>query len=42
MTLFLGDEVLLIALDELASTVVAMMVLFAVMNMPIFLKLGGD
>ena len=30
----------LIALDELASTVVAVMVLFAVMNVPIFLILS--
>ena len=36
-----GDEVLLAALDKLAPTVVAVMVLFAVMNMPIFLVLGG-
>ena len=36
-----GDEVLLAALDKLAPTVVAVMVLFAVMNVPVFLKLGG-
>ena len=39
-TLFIRDEVLLEALDELASTVVAVMVLFAVVNMAIFLILG--
>ena len=39
--LVLRDEVLLEALDELASTVVAVMVLFAVMNVTIFLILGG-
>jgi len=32
---------LLAALDELAPTVVAVMVLFAVMNVPIFLVFGG-
>ena len=32
---------MLAALDELASAVVAVMVLFAVMNVPVFLKLGG-
>src|SRR5262249_32434938 len=40
-TLVIGDEVLRGALDELASAVVAVMVLFAVMNVPVFLKLGG-
>src|SRR5262249_30128222 len=35
------DEILLIALDELASTVVAMMVLFAIVNVTIFLVFGG-
>ena len=34
------DEVLCAALDELASTVVAVMVLFAIMNVSIFLILG--
>ena len=34
------DEVLLAALDELAPPVVAVMVLFAVMNVPVFLYLG--
>ena len=34
------DKVLLEALDELASTVVAVMVLFAVVNVPIFLILS--
>jgi hypothetical protein len=34
------DEVLFAALDELAPTVVAVMVLFAVMNVPVFLYLG--
>jgi hypothetical protein len=38
--LVLRDEVLLTALDELTPTVVAVMVLFAVMNVTIFLKLG--
>src|SRR5262249_50621950 len=33
--------ILLIALDELASTVVAMMVLFAIVNVTIFLVFGG-
>ena len=40
-TLVLRDEVLLEALDELASTVVAVMILFAVVNVTIFLILGG-
>ena len=40
-TLVLRDEVLLAALDKLASTVVAVMILFAVVNVAIFLKLGG-
>ena len=35
------DEVLLEALDKLASTVLALMVLFAVVNVTIFLVLGG-
>jgi hypothetical protein len=39
-TRVLRDEVWLAALDELASTVVAVMVLFAVVHMPIFLTLG--
>jgi hypothetical protein len=39
--LFSRDEVLLAALDKLASTIVAVMVLFAVMNVPVFLKLVG-
>jgi len=39
--LVLRDEVLLTALDELASTVVAVMILFAIMNVPVFLILGG-
>jgi len=32
---------LLKALDELASTVIAVMILFAVVNVPVFLKLWG-
>jgi hypothetical protein len=36
-----GDGVLLAALDKLASTVVAVMVLFAIVNVAIFLKLRG-
>jgi hypothetical protein len=40
-TLVLCDEVWLAALDALASAVVAMMVLCAVVNVTIFLKLGG-
>jgi hypothetical protein len=40
-TLVIGDEVLLAALDKLAPTVVAVMVLFAIVNVAIFLKLGG-
>jgi hypothetical protein len=39
-TLVLRDEVLCEALDELASTIVAVMVLFTVVNMTIFLVLG--
>jgi len=39
--LVLGDEVLLEALYELAPTIVAVMVLFAVMNVTVFLVLGG-
>jgi hypothetical protein len=35
------DEVLLAALDKQASTIMAVMVLFAVMNVTVFLKLGG-
>jgi len=38
-TLFIRDEVLLEALDELAATVVAWMILFAVVNVTIFLIL---
>ena len=37
----LRDEVLFEALDKLAPTVVAVMVLFAVVNVTIFLILGG-
>src|SRR4029453_935615 len=39
--LVLRDEILLTALDEWASTVVAMMVLFAIVNVTIFLVFGG-
>ena len=39
-TLVLRDEVLLEAVDKLAATVVALMVLFAVVNVAIFLVLG--
>jgi hypothetical protein len=39
-SLVLRDEVWLAALDELASTVVAVMVLFTVMNVTIFLVPG--
>jgi hypothetical protein len=39
-TPFIRDEVLLEALDKLASTVVAVMVLFAIMNVTIFLVPG--
>jgi hypothetical protein len=39
--LFSRNEVLLAALDKLASTIMAVMVLFAVVNVAIFLKLGG-
>ena len=35
------DKILVEALDKLASTAVAVMILFAVVNMPVFLKLGG-
>jgi hypothetical protein len=35
------DEILFEALDKLASTAVAVMILFAVVNVPVFLKLGG-
>jgi hypothetical protein len=35
------DEILLAALDELASTVLALVVLLAVMNVTIFLMLEG-
>lgn len=37
----LGDEVWLAALDKLAPTIVAVMLLLAIMNMAIFLQLGG-
>ena len=40
-TLVLRDEVLLAALDKLTTTVVAMMVLLAIVDVPIFLILGG-
>jgi hypothetical protein len=40
-TLVIRDEVLLEALDELAPTVAALMVLFAVVNVAIFLVLWG-
>ena len=40
-TLVLRDEVVLVALDKLASTVVAVMILFAVVNVAVLLKLGG-
>ena len=40
-TLVLRDEVLFAALDKLASTVVAVMILFAIVNVSVFLKLGG-
>ena len=39
--LVLRDKVLFEALDELASTVVAVMILFPVVNVPVFLILGG-
>ena len=39
--LFLRDKVWLEALDELASTVVAVVILLPVVNVPIFLILGG-
>jgi hypothetical protein len=38
--LVLCDEVVLETLDKLASTVVAVMILFAIVNVPIFLYLG--
>jgi hypothetical protein len=40
-TLVVGDKILLEALDELPPTVVAVMILFAIVNVAIFLKLGG-
>jgi hypothetical protein len=40
-TLVLRDEVVLAALDKLASTVVAVLIWFAVVNVSVFLKLGG-
>jgi len=40
-TLVLRNKVLLAALDELASTTVAVMILFPVVNVPIFLVLRG-
>ena len=39
-TLVLRDEVVLEAPDELPATVVAVMILFAVVNVPVFLVLG--
>ena len=39
--LVIRDELLLTALDELASAAVAMMVLFAIVNVTIFLVFGG-
>jgi hypothetical protein len=39
--LVIGDEVLFAALDELPPTVVAVMILFAIVNVAIFLKVGG-
>jgi hypothetical protein len=39
--LVIRDEMWLAALDELASTVVAMMVLFAIVNVTIFFAFGG-
>ena len=41
ITCFIRDEVLLEAIDELTTTVLALMVLFAVVNVPIFLVRGG-
>jgi hypothetical protein len=38
--LIIRDEILRAALDELASAVVALMVLFAVVNVAVFLVLG--
>jgi hypothetical protein len=35
------DEILLEALDKLASTVMAVMILLPVVNVPVFLKLEG-
>src|SRR5262249_27359534 len=40
-TLVLRDEVLFKTVDKLPSAVVVVMTLFAVVNVPIFLKLGG-
>ena len=40
-TLVSGDKILLKALDELPPTVVAVMILFTIMNVAILLKLGG-
>src|SRR5207237_10217818 len=40
-TLVFCDEVLLETLDELPPTVVAVMILFAIVNVAIFLKFGG-
>jgi hypothetical protein len=37
----LQDHIVLETLDKLAPTVVAVMILFAVVNVPVFLKLGG-
>jgi hypothetical protein len=37
----LRDEILFAAVDKLPSAVVALMVLFAVVNVPVFLVLGG-
>jgi hypothetical protein len=39
--LFIGDEVLLAALDKLASTIMTVMVLFTSMSVTVFLKLWG-
>lgn len=41
ITGFIRDEVLLEAIDELTATVFALMILFAVVNVPIFLIRGG-
>ena len=40
-TLVLRDEVLFKTVDKLPSAVVAVMILFTVVNGPVFLKLGG-